>query len=123
MKNNKYSIESITDEDIKNVWHYNSTYSDLIKAQELTKKIKNKLDVDEPMWCNMVSMVMAYKLGEMQGKRQERAKKGNNYMLDSEKIFYKQLDKYEKTKSEINEAEKCFLDLVNNIDDPKINNK
>ena len=78
----EFNIEKITDKDIEKVMNYNATYGELMKAHDLvTGKLENKFKCNDPIWENMCMVLYAYKLGEMQGKRTERARRKNKINL------------------------------------------
>ena len=71
-----YNIKNITDEDIRKVLNCEFTVEELSKAFDLaTEKLETKIKGNNPLWDKMCITLYAYKLGEMQGKRAERAKK------------------------------------------------
>lgn len=73
----KFNIEDITDKDIDIAMNFNATWGEVTKALDLVEKIKPKFDCNDETWRKMCMILYAYKLGEMQGKREERAKKLN----------------------------------------------
>ena len=83
----EFNIENITDEDIKKVMNYNATYEELMKAHDLVTGKLDKFKCNEPIWRNMCMVLYAYKLGEMQGKRTERARRKNKINLSLIKNF------------------------------------
>ena len=73
----KLNIETITSKDINIVKNYNATYEEVEKAIDLIDYLKPKYRCNEELWEKMSIILYAYKLGEMQGKRYERAKRRN----------------------------------------------
>ena len=72
----KNSIENITREDINIIKKYDATYSEGLSAIDFVEIIENEIiKCDEPTWEKMYIALYAYKLGEMYGKREERAKR------------------------------------------------
>ena len=72
----KFVIDNkITEADIDVVMNYNTIFGEDIDALELSSKIEEKFNCSNEQWNKICIALFAYKLGEMQGKRQERAKK------------------------------------------------
>lgn len=74
----KFNIETITNEDVEIAMNYNATFGECSKTIDLVNKIRPKFDCSDPTWDKMCLALYAYKLGEMQGKRAERARHKNN---------------------------------------------
>lgn len=79
----KYNIKTITDKDIEVVMNYNAEFGEITKAIDLIKCLKPKYGCNDELWEKMSLVLYAYKLGEMQGKRAERAKKAATSKTDS----------------------------------------
>ena len=78
MKNiEEFSMKNITEEDINIAIKYNATYEELTIAHDvIIEKIKSKFpSYNSSTWFEMLTVIIAYKLGQMQGKREERAKR------------------------------------------------
>lgn len=72
----KNSIENITREDVLAAIKYNATFGELESIFDLVKIIENEsMKCSDLIWQKMCVALYAYKLGEMQGKREERMKK------------------------------------------------
>lgn len=65
----------ITDKDINIVKHYNSTFKELSKARELITNLEPEYELNSEVWEKTCLILYAYKLGIMQGKREERARR------------------------------------------------
>ena len=77
-KSKKKVIKNITHGDIENiVKNYDLTFGEVSGAIDLTDIIKkfNKFDNNDIKWNTACAMAFAFKLGEMQGKREERSKR------------------------------------------------
>ncbi|WP_394875191.1 hypothetical protein [Clostridium neonatale] len=70
----KFNIEDITDKDVDIAMNFKSTYGELVKAHDLAEKLKSRFDCNDEVWRKICMILYAYKLGEMQGTRNERAK-------------------------------------------------
>lgn len=81
----KYSIENITKEDIAIATKYNATYKELVSAYDLVEIIEN-----DPMYNKACIALFAYKLGQMQGKREERARKREKQYMENRKVLEEQ---------------------------------
>lgn len=68
-------INKITEKDINTVMNYNADFEETTKAIDLIGNLNPKYECNDELWQKMSMILYAYKLGEMQGKRQERAKK------------------------------------------------
>lgn len=72
----KYNLENITKEDIEKVIKHNATFEELESVFDFIEKIENEAYISNvPTWNKMCIALYGYKLGEMQGKRQERARR------------------------------------------------
>lgn len=72
----KYNLENITKEDIEKVIKHNATFEELESVFDFIEKIENEAYISNvPTWKKMCIALYGYKLGEMQGKRQERARR------------------------------------------------
>lgn len=72
----RYSIENATKEDIEIVTKYNATFGELRSAVDFVERIENQVFTsNDEIWNKMCMVLYAYKLGQMQGKREERARK------------------------------------------------
>lgn len=72
-----YNIENVTKEDIEILAKYDATFEELISARNFLERIENEvLTSNNEMWNKVNLVLYAYKLGQMQGKRKERARKG-----------------------------------------------
>ncbi|NFG22409.1 hypothetical protein FDF11_01755 [Clostridium botulinum] len=77
----KFNIKNITDNDIEKIMRYNATFGKFINMMDLAEKLKPRFDCNDEVWQKMCMILYAYKLGEMQGKREERLKrKGKSYI-------------------------------------------
>ena len=65
----------ITDKDINIVKNYNTTLKELSKARELITNLEPEYELNSEVWEKACILLYAYKLGEMQGKREERARR------------------------------------------------
>ena len=82
----KFNIESTTQKDIEIAIKYNATYDELIKSADIAMKIeKTVFKSRDPLWNKICMFLYSYKLGEMQGKREERAKKGGKNKNDTKR--------------------------------------
>lgn len=73
----RYSIENATKEDIEIVAKYNATFRELRSTVDFVERIENQVFTsDDEIWNKMCMVLYAYKLGQMQGKREERARRG-----------------------------------------------
>lgn len=82
----KYSIENITKEDIAIATKYNSTYKELVSAYDLVEIIGN-----DPIMNNKACIALvAYKLGQIQGKREERARRREKQYMNNRKVLEEQ---------------------------------
>ena len=72
-----YNIENVTKEDIEILAKYDATFEELISARNFLERIENEVFTSNNEMWNKVNLVLyAYKLGQMQGKRIQRARKG-----------------------------------------------
>ncbi|MDU1033995.1 hypothetical protein [Clostridium sp.] len=72
----KYSIENATKEDIEILAKYDATFEELISARNFLERIENEVFTSNNEMWNKVNLVLyAYKLGQMQGKREERTRR------------------------------------------------
>ena len=72
----KYSIENATKEDIEILAKYDATFEELISARNSLERIENEVFTSNNEMWNKVNLVLyAYKLGQMQGKREERTRR------------------------------------------------
>jgi len=72
-----YNIENVTKEDIEILTKYDATFEELISARNFSERIENEVFTSNNEMWNKINLVLyAYKLGQMQGKREERARKG-----------------------------------------------
>lgn len=72
----KYSIENVTKEDITIATKYNATFGELRSTVDFVERLENEVFTSsDPMWNKMCMVLYAYKLGVMQGKREERARR------------------------------------------------
>ena len=71
----EYNIETVK-EDIRSVIKYNAKFDEVKAAIEVVKTIENEtFPTNDLIWSKMEICLYAYKLGEMQGKRKERARR------------------------------------------------
>lgn len=82
----EYNIETVK-EDIRSVIKYNAKFDEVKAAIEVVKTIENAFPTNDLIWSKMEICLYAYKLGEMQGKRKERARR---------KALFNQSDKVSK---------------------------
>lgn len=75
------NIEKITDKDINIVRKYSAEFGEMSKAIDLIESLKPKYECEDELWVKMSMILYAYKLGEMQGKREERARRKVKNML------------------------------------------
>lgn len=72
----KYNIENATKEDIAIVAKYNATFGELRSTVDFVERIEKEVFTsNDQMWNKMCMVLYAYKLGVMQGKREERARR------------------------------------------------
>ncbi len=72
-----YNIENVTKEDIEILAKYDANFEELISAGNFAERIENEVFTSNNEMWNKINLVLyAYKLGQMQGKREERARKG-----------------------------------------------
>lgn len=72
-----YNIENVTKEDIEILTKYDATFEELISARNFSKRIEYEVFTSNNEMWNKINLVLySYKLGQMQGKREERARKG-----------------------------------------------
>lgn len=72
----EYNLENITKDDIEKVIKYNATFGELTSIKAVAEEIeKRTLSCKDPMWAKMILGLYFYKLGEMQGKRKDRARR------------------------------------------------
>lgn len=72
----KNSINNITKEDIIAVIKYNATFGELTSIVEVAEEIEKRcFSCKDPIWDKMCMGLYFYKLGEMQGKREERSRR------------------------------------------------
>lgn len=69
------NINKITEKDINIVKKYNAKFGEISKAIDLMENLKPKYECNDELFQKMSMILYAYKLGEMNGKRQERARK------------------------------------------------
>ncbi len=76
-----FNIKNITDNDIEKIMRYDATFGEFINMMDLVKKLQMKFSCDNEHWNKMCMVLYTYKLGVMQGKREERLKrKGKSYI-------------------------------------------
>lgn len=72
-----YNIENVTKEDIEILTKYDATFEELISARNFSKRIEYEVFTSNNEMWNKINLVLySYKLGQMQDKREERARKG-----------------------------------------------
>ena len=77
MKKENFNLGSITKKDIELISKYtDSSCEELEIAKSISDNIDKIFPTNELTWNKMVLVAFAFKLGEIQGKRQERSKKG-----------------------------------------------
>lgn len=76
MKKENFNLGSITKKDIELIYKYDDSFDDMPNANKLLKAVEKKFNGISGHVSTNVAIVFAFKLGEMQGKRQERTKKG-----------------------------------------------
>lgn len=87
----KYNIENVTEEDIAIATKVKVTFGELKSTYDLVKIIKNKaFTSDDPIWEKICMVSYAYKLGQMQGKREERARRRKKQYIDNRKVLEEQ---------------------------------
>lgn len=80
----KYNLENITKEDIEKVIKHNATFEELESVFDFIEKIENEACIsNEPTWDKMCIALYGYKLGEMQGKREERARRKKGGLVNN----------------------------------------
>lgn len=71
----EFNIENVTKGDINVIMKYDAKIGEMSKARSMIIDLEKTYDDTNAEWTKMCMMLFAYKLGEMQGKRQERARK------------------------------------------------
>ena len=68
-------VKNVTKGDINVIMKYDAKIGEMSKARNMIRDLEKTYDSQNSECTKMCMMLFAYKLGEMQGKRQERARK------------------------------------------------
>lgn len=72
----RYSIENVTKEDIEILAKYEATFEECRGSIDFCRRVENEVfPSNDEMWNRMCMVLYAYKLGQIQGKREERERR------------------------------------------------